>query len=67
MTYLAENIFLLDPNDLPGKQAADARGELLLFSHKVGWVITHYTDVEETVKECKCSYWTFLPEDPAPC
>ena len=64
MTYLAENIFPIDANDLPNETAADSRGELLLFSPKSGWIISHYTDVEEITRENECTYWTFLPENP---
>ena len=60
----AENIFRIDPNDLPGQEQCDPWGELLLFSRKSGWIIAHYNDIEEIVKECKCYYWTYLPEAP---
>jgi hypothetical protein len=64
MNYLAENIHKIDWDNLPGQEQCDPYGEILLYSRKVGWVIAHYTDIEETVKDCKCSYWTYLPEAP---
>ena len=64
MNYLAENIHKIDWDNLPGQEQCDPHGEILLYSRKVGWVIAHYTDIEETVNECKCSYWTYLPEAP---
>lgn len=64
MTYLSEDIHKLDWNDPPGQEQCDPRGELLLYSRKLGWMIAHYTDIKELVKEYKCSYWTYLPDAP---
>jgi hypothetical protein len=64
MNYLAENIHPLDLNDLPGQIQCDPRGELLLFSSKSGWIIAHYTDIDEVVRENVCTHWTYLPDSP---
>ena len=64
MTYLAENVHKIDWDYLPGQAQCDPRGELLLYSRKSGWMIAHYNDIEDVIKEYKCSYWTYLPEAP---
>lgn len=64
MTESAENVFRIDRNNLPGVEQADPRGELLLYSPKMGWMIVHYIDIESTLEEVRCTHWTFLPEHP---
>ena len=64
MTEPAENVFRINKEELPGAAQADSRGELLLYSPKVGWMIVNHVDIKETMEAVRCTHWTFLPEDP---
>jgi hypothetical protein len=64
MNYLAENVHLIDLKNPPRHEQCDPRGELLLFSPKSGWIISHYTDIAEIIDGNGCTHWTYLPDAP---
>jgi hypothetical protein len=64
MNYLAEDIYKIDLNELPDRTHCDPRGELLLFSPRCGWIISHHTDIKEIVHDNVCTHWTYLPDAP---
>lgn len=61
---LPENIFPLTPGSYPLEVDVDPFGDLMFYSPKDGWIVTKFEELEEMVKEYKCTHWTYTPEIP---
>lgn len=61
---MPENTFELLPSSMPQLRDLDPYGDILLFSKKIGWIVTKFEEIEAMAGEYECTHWTYTPDIP---
>ena len=61
-TFLPENIFELQENNLPKESDSDPWGKVMVYKKDTGWSVIDVNSVYAFYKHLNHTHWTFTPE-----